>query len=198
MKVKRAILATALVLTPFGFVQPSTQGQSLSTLEVKDTRNQAVMQAIEAYMTAGNGNHILKKARYGSDEKQPLGQYYLEPNFAFKSDYAKLTIEQQANFAYDLNEYRKAAGLDWETQHPRTVDWKYMTYDRQHDFAEFYWLRNSTEFKNLGILDKSRFIHESLIDATEIYLAYRRTISTSADTVVYGDSAIQHLIKKEP
>ncbi|MBU6454383.1 MAG: hypothetical protein KGS72_21625 [Cyanobacteria bacterium REEB67] len=195
---KRAILAIALVLAPVGFLQPGAQAQFVPKLEERDTRDQTVMQAIEDYMTARNGNHTLKKFRYGVDEKQPLGQYYQEPNFAFKSDYAKLSTDQQAKFAYDLNQYRKAAGLDWETQHPRTVDWKYMPYEKQHDFAEFYWLRNSPEFKNCGILDKSRFIYESLIDATEIYLAYRRTVSTSADTVIYGDSAIQHLIKKDP
>lgn len=195
---KQVILAIALVVAPCAFVQASAQGQFFPKLEEKDTRDPAIMQAIEDYMTAKNGNHTLKKFRTGPKETQPLGQYYEEPNFAFKSDYAKLTIDQQAKFAYDLNQYRKSAGLDWETQHPRTVDWKYMPYEKQHDFAEFYWLRNSSEFKNSGILDKGTFIYESLIDATEIYLAYRRTLSTSVDTVIYGDSAIQHLIKKDP
>jgi hypothetical protein len=102
MKMKLALLAIALVMAPCAFVQPSAQAQFLPKLEEKDTRDPAVMQAIEDYMTARNNNHTLKKFRYGSDEKHPLGQYYQEPNFAFKSDYAKLSLEQQAKFAYDL------------------------------------------------------------------------------------------------
>jgi hypothetical protein len=33
---------------------------------------------------------------------------------------------------------------------------------------------------------------------TEIYLIYRCKLQSSADTVVYCEAAVQHLIKKEP
>jgi hypothetical protein len=199
MKMKQAILAIALVLTPCLFVQPSQQAQAQApTLAEKDTRDPAVMRAIEDYMMANNNNHTLKKYRYGPKERQPLGNYYQEPYFAFKSDYANLSTDQQAKFAYDLNQFRKSLGYDWETIHPTTTDWRYMPYDKQRDFAQFYWQRNAPGFKDLGILDKDRFIDESLLDGTEIYLAYRRMLTSSADTVIYGDSAIQHLIKQKP
>lgn len=193
---KKYVLAVTLSISIFAAT--AAQAQFFPKLEEKDTRDQTVMQAIEDYMTAKNNNHILKKYRYGTDEKQPLGQYSQEPYFAFKTPYTNLSIDQQAKFAYDLNQYRKTMGLDWETVHKKPGDFQYMKYDKQHDFAEFYWLRNAPEFKNLGIIEKEKFINESLIDATQIYLAYGRTMASSADTVAYGDAAIQHLIKKEP
>jgi hypothetical protein len=186
-----ALVSIALTVT-------AAQAQFFPKLEEKDTRDPAVMQAIEDFMTAKNNDHTLKKFRTGPKEDKPLGQYFQEPNFAFKSDYANLTTDQQAKFAYDLNEYRKTAGLDWETIHKIPGDWHYMPYEKQSDFAQFYWLRNAPGFKDLGIIDKERFIYESLIDATEIYLIYRRKLQSSADTVIYCDSAVQHLIKKEP
>lgn len=188
----------APVLVSMALTAGAVQAQFFPKLEEKDTRDPAVMQAITDYMTAKNNNHTLKKFRYGKEEKQPLGNYYQEPFGPFKSDYAKLSVDQQAKFAYDLNQFRKTLGLDWETQHAKTVDWKYAPYEKQSDFAQFYWLRNAPGFKDLGIIDKNRFIDESLIDGTEIYLAYRRLLASSSDTASYGVSAIQHLIKKEP
>ncbi|MBU6450489.1 MAG: hypothetical protein KGS72_01830 [Cyanobacteria bacterium REEB67] len=102
---------------------------------------------------AGNGEitRRLSSVRGGADSKKALGQYLCQPEVTYKSDYPKVPVALQCQFAYDLHEHLKNAGYDWPSVQ-KNYDMKFMPYDKQLNFAMFWWQRNYPQYKELGFV----------------------------------------------
>jgi hypothetical protein len=191
---RKAALALVLMM----LISAPTYAQFIPKLEETDTRDQAVMSSLVQSVAdaPGNYDHSLSSLRYGIKRDKPLGQYMCAPEVEFKSDYKKLSPELQAKFAYDLHQFLKNAGYDWPTVR-RKIDFAFMPYEKQNDFAQFYFLRYYPPFKDLGFLYKDGFLNDALIDAHNIYGWYMRKEWGSADYTVFEDACVQQVIKKK-
>lgn len=185
---KKLILSLAFI----AMLIPPTMAQFIPKLEEVDARDKQVMAGL--YSTVSNPTFIA--IRGGGATGKPLGQYLVEPNVVFKSDYKGLPIELQVKFAYDLHEHLKAAGRDWPAMQ-RNTQLNYEPYDKQREFAEFYFRRNYEPFKSMGIFFIDGFLNDALIDATNIYNYFYRQGHSSANYIIWEDAALQQIVKKK-
>lgn len=189
----------ALTLLLAAVIPISAIAQFIPKLEEVDTRDQAVIQTLMRNITIKPnepGDHMTASLRQGPGYPKPLGQYLVQPNTEFKSDYKNVPPEIQVKFAYDLHEHLKNAGFDWPTVH-KQYDFKFMPYEKQREWSEFWWLRNYPAYKDLGFLFKDGFLHDSIIDATNVYGLYGRKAWSSADYVIFEDASVAHVVKKQ-
>jgi hypothetical protein len=180
-----------LILAFMAVLAPPAMAQFGKSLELPDTRDKQVMAGIEAITT----DVAFSKLRGGGTSGKPIGQYLVEPNFEFKSDYKKVPAELQSKFAYDLHEFIKAQGRDWPAMQ-RNTDLHYAPYEKQREFSEFWFRRYYEPFKQMGIFFIDGFLNDAMADATNIYNYYYRQAHGSADYVIWEDAALQELVKK--
>ena len=171
----------------------SVQAQFIQPLELKDTRNQQVMSDLQTALT---NNKELGAMRGGKLFNKPLGQYMLTPNSEYKSAYKSAPVELQAQFAYDLHEMIKAKGRDWPAWQ-RNSNLEFLSYNKQNDFADMWWLRNYKAYKDLPFFYHDGFLSDALLDATLSYNWYARKDYASADYAGWQDVVLRELIKKK-
>lgn len=135
--------------------------------------------------------------RGGKESKRPLGQYLVKPEMEYRSDYKNETTEKMCQFAYDLHQFTVSKGRDWPAMQ-RNSDLDYVPYEKQKEFASFWWLRNKKNFKDMGGIAKDWFLNDAIIDGTNLYNWMYRQEHGSADYVAWQDVAISSLMKKKP
>jgi len=135
--------------------------------------------------------------RGGKESKKPLGQYLVKPEMEFRSEYKNETTEKMCQFAYDLHRFTVSKGRDWPAMQ-RNSELDYVPYEKQREFASFWWLRNKKNFKDMGGIAKDWFLNDAIIDGTNLYNWMYRQENGSADYVAWQDVAISSLMKKKP
>lgn len=135
--------------------------------------------------------------RGGNGSKKPLGQYLVKPEMEFRSDYKNEATETMCQFAYDLHQFTVAKGRDWATMQ-RNSDLDYVPYEKQKEFASFWWLRHKEGFKHMSGIAKDWFLNDALIDGTNLYNWVYAQENGSADYTAWKDIAISSLMKKKP
>lgn len=195
---KRAFLVGALVLMP-------SCVQAQFSPEADDTRDGQVMADMLKAVTdkptytgdpAKGYDKSLTSVRGGTGDRKPLGQYIVDPEVEFKSDYRKLSPEMQCKFAYDLHEFIKSKGRDWLSM-CRNPKLDYVPYAKQREFADFWWMRNYQQYKDMPFFFKDGFLKEALIDGTNIYNWCARKDYASANYVLWEDAAVQEIVKEK-
>lgn len=139
----------------------------------------------------------ITSVRGGTGSKKPLGQYLVQPNMEFRSEYKNEATETMCQFAYDLHQFTVAKARDWKTMQ-RNSDLDYVPYEKQTEFASFWWLRHKENFKHMGGIAKDWFLNDAVIDGTNLYNWMYRQENGSADYVIWQDAAISALMKKKP
>jgi len=202
MKKQITLAARVLVLA----VVVSTQmahAKDLPTGLMQDTGRSSVMAQLITVASATPGTDKAKAdvtivgIRGGGGTGKPLGQYLVKPNLEFRSDYKKESTETMCQFAYDLHQFVKLKGGDWPSMQ-RNNGLDYVPYEKQKEFASFWWLRNKKNFKDMPGIGKDWFLNDALIDATNLYNWYARREYGSADYVSWEDVAVSSLMKKKP
>lgn len=192
----------ALILGCLAMVPLSVSAQFIKPLEFGDMRNRQVMNdlvtVITASSTAKNGtpDTSICTVRGGNGSGKPLGQYLVQPNSEFKSDYKNVPAETMAQFAYDLHVFVQAKNPDM-TEVQKITGLVFVPYEKQREFADGWWRRNYQHYKDMPFFFHDGFLDESMLDATNVYNWYRRKDLRSADYIGWEDAALQELIKKK-
>jgi hypothetical protein len=134
--------------------------------------------------------------RGGSGSKHPLGQYLVEPNFEFRSEYKNESTQTMCEFAYDLHQFVASKGRTYEDMR-RDTNLDYVPYEKQAEFARSWWRKNK-KYDHMGGLFKDWFINDALIDGTNLYNYWYRDGHSCADYIIWGDAALQSLVKRKP
>lgn len=135
--------------------------------------------------------------RGGKGAKKPLGQYLVEPDMEFRSEYKDQPVETMCKFAYDLHEFITAKGGDYRSM-ALTQGSDYVPYEKQKEFAIGWWRKAYPRYKDMGGLFQEWFINDALIDATNLYNWSRRSKDGCADYISWSDGAVRALMKKKP
>jgi hypothetical protein len=135
--------------------------------------------------------------RGGSGSKHPLGQYLVEPNFEFRSEYKNESTQTMCEFAYDLHQFVASKGRTYEDMR-RDTNLDYVPYEKQAEFARSWWRRKNKKYDHMGGLFKDWFINDALIDGTNLYNYWYRDGHSCADYIIWGDAALQSLVKRKP
>lgn len=194
-----AILATQAVYAQ-GFFQP-IEPQA-------PKRDTAVMNLLlaaasgEAKSTTYNNgetlNYTMASIRGGKGSKKPLGQYLVEPNMEFRSEYIDQPVESMCDFAYDLHAFIVSKRGDYRSMATNSNGGEYVSYEKQKEFAISWWKRRYPRYEKLGGIFKDWFINDALIDGTNVYNWSRRNLDGGADYIAWADGAISALMKKKP
>ncbi|MFA6556649.1 MAG: hypothetical protein WCT03_09490 [Candidatus Obscuribacterales bacterium] len=191
----------ALVLGCVAMMPLTVSAQFIKPLEM-NTRNQQVMTDLVTVITtlptskAPMQDTSICPIRGGNGSSKPLGQYLVEPNTEFKSDYKKVPPAKMAEFAYDLHAFILSRNPDL-TESQKISKLVFVPYDKQREFADFWWLRNYQPYKDQPAFFHGNFLDDALIDATNVYNWYRRKDLRSADYIAWESAALQELIKKK-
>lgn len=199
---KRALLAVALVCS----AQVALAQGFIPTLE-EPQRDQAVMTGLLKTATQPptrdkNGEESklqfsMAGLRGGSGSKYPLGQYLVEPNFEFRSEYKNESTQTMCEFAYDLHQFIASKGRTYEDMR-RDTNLDYVPYEKQAEFARSWWRRRNNKYDHMGGLFKDWFINDALVDGTNLYNYWYRTGHSCADYIMWGDAALESLVKRKP
>lgn len=135
----------ALILGLLVLVPSSVQAQFIQPLELKLTNSRPDVSALQAVMASSKD---LGALRGGKSFNKALGQYMVKPNSEYQSAYKSAPVEVQAQFACDLHEMLTSKGKDWPA-FQRDSNVGFLTYNKQNDFADLWWLRNYKTYKEL-------------------------------------------------
>lgn len=201
---KKILIVSALLL-----IGQSALAQSFIPVLEAPQRNQQVMadlmSAISMAPTKNEKGEIAKLQfsmaglRGGKPSNKPLGQYLVEPNMEFRSAYKDEDPQTMCEFAFDLHQFLLMKGRDLLALQ-RNSDLKTYPYEKQSEFADMWWRTHSKKFKNMGGIWKDWFIHDALVDATNVwnYTFLRIEKQGSADRTIIGDSMVQAVVRKKP
>lgn len=192
----------ALVLGCLAMVPLSVSAQFIKPLELGDMRNAQVMSELQLVITAAPTSKTpmqdtsICAVRGGNGSGKPLGQYMVQPNSEFKSEYKNVPATQMAQFAYDLHVFVQARNPDL-TEAQKISKLVFVPYEKQREFADGWWRRNYKHYSDIPFLFHDGFLNDALLDGTNVYNWYRRKDLRSADYIGWEDAALQELIKKK-
>jgi len=192
----------ALVLGCLAMVPLSVSAQFIKPLELGDMRNAQVMSDLVAVITALPTSKTpaqdtsICAVRGGNGSSKPLGQYLVQPNSEFKSEYKNVPARQMAQFAYDLHVFVQARNPDL-TEAEKITKLVFVPYEKQREFADGWWRRNYPHYKDIPFFFHDGFLDDALLDGTNVYNWYRRKDLRSADYIAWEGAALQELIKKK-
>ncbi|MBA4026947.1 MAG: hypothetical protein C0473_01760 [Cyanobacteria bacterium DS3.002] len=137
--------------------------------------------------------------RGGNGSNKPLGQYLVQPNMEFKSEYKKESAETMCQFAFDLHQFIMLKGRDLEALQKNSA-LETVPYEKQKEFADMWWRMHSPKYKNMAGVWKDWFINDAIVDATNLWLyTYLRIENQgSADRTLIADAMMSALMKKKP
>jgi hypothetical protein len=139
-------------------------------------------------------------ARGGNGSKRPLGQYLVEPYSQFSSAYTKEPAETICAFAYALHRFVALKDCDYDSYtlnfSKNRAGFNYLPVDEQKAFAKSWW-EKQTGFRGLNELQKSRFIEEAVIDATNLYGYYAKRVYATSDYVAWQKGAVRALAQSK-
>lgn len=164
----------ALVLGCLAIVPMSVSAQFIKPLELGDSRNAQVVSdlvtvitALPTSKTAAQDTSICA-IRGGNGSSKPLGQYLVQPNSEFKSEYKNVPTRQMAEFAYDLHTFVQARNPDL-TEAQKINQLVFVPYEKQREFADSWWRRNYPHYKDIPFFFHDGFLNDALLDGTNVY-----------------------------
>lgn len=201
---KRALTALAIIAATQGAY---AQGIFQPIETQAPQRNREVMaelimvaSAAPRYEKSKDGHEwdmSITSIRGGKGAKKPLGQYLVEPDMEFRSEYKDQPIETMCQFAYDLHEFITAKGGDYRSMAMKK-DADFVPYEKQKEFAISWWRKAYPKYKDMSGMFKDWFINDALIDATNLYNWSRRGKDGGSDYISWADAAVSALMKKKP
>lgn len=136
--------------------------------------------------------------RGGNGAKRPLGQYLVAPNCEFSSAYTKESTEAMCQFAYALHRFVALKGRDFDSYllnfSKNKTGFNYLSMADQRAFAKSWWAKQKS-FNGLNEAQKSQFIDEAVIDATNLYGRYATIIYATSDYVAWQKGAVRALLQ---
>lgn len=136
--------------------------------------------------------------RGGNGAKRPLGQYLVAPYCEFSSAYTKESAETMCQFAYELHRFVALKGRDFDSyllNFPKNkTGFNYLSMADQRAFAKSWWAKQKS-FNGLNEAQKSQFIDEAVIDATNLYGRYATIIYATSDYVAWQKGAVRALLQ---
>ena len=139
---------------------------------------------------------MMQTFRHGHLKDQPLGQYEWLPATEFQSSYENIDPNRQFQFAYDLHSYLEHFNYDWPNIKLQN-GFKYMSYNQQKDFADKWFETNEPIYKKMGLIAKDHFLHDALIDATNIYGLFARRYWDSSQYQLFESVAVTRLVTRQ-
>jgi hypothetical protein len=134
--------------------------------------------------------------RRGSKKDHALGQYQWQPILEYQSGYENLPADLQFGFAQDLHNYLKGMHYTWPAVQKK-LNFDFLPYHQQGDFAKQWWLKHDPGFEKLGPVAQDKFVHDALVDATNIYGIYARRYWDSPQYEVFEATAVTRLVEKK-
>ncbi len=199
---KRALVVLALIATTQGAF---AQGFFQPIAAPVPQRNQQIMTELITIASSApkiekeNGHEwdgAITSIRGGKGAKRPLGQYLVEPDMEFRSEYKDQPVETMCQFAYDLHEFIVAKGGDYRSM-ALNQNSTYVSYEKQKEFAIGWWRKTYPKYKDMGGIFKDWFIHDALVDGTNLYNWSRRNKDGGADYIAWADGAVSALLKRK-
>ncbi|MDP3506427.1 MAG: hypothetical protein Q8T09_00425 [Candidatus Melainabacteria bacterium] len=205
-------------LFALGLVLALLMGQYAPSAQCKEKRlpalNLEVGKKAELTMllNAANSRPYFGRAAVGIDEsttgirggngaQRPLGQYLVAPNCEFSSAYTKESTETMCQFAYALHRFVALKGRDYDSYllkfSKNKTGFNYLPMADQRAFAKTWWEKQKS-FNDLDEAQKSRFIDEAVIDATNLYGRYATIIYATSDYVAWQKGAVRALVQPKP
>ncbi|MFA6556183.1 MAG: hypothetical protein WCT03_07135 [Candidatus Obscuribacterales bacterium] len=192
----------ALILGCLAMVPLSVSAQFIKPLEMGDMRNAQVVGDLVTVITALPTSKTpaqdtsICTIRGGNGSSKPLGQYLVQPNSEFKSEYKNVPARKMAEFAYDLHVFVQARNHDL-TEAQKINGLVFVPYEKQREFADGWWRRNHQQYKDMPFFFHDGFLNDALLDGTNVYNWYRRKDLRSANYIAWEDAALQELIKRK-
>jgi hypothetical protein len=142
--------------------------------------------------------------RGGGRSGRALGLYVPGLEMEYRSEYPQTSDEQKAQFAAELHSFVVARGGGYQAALSQARNWQpmehaHVSYDRQQMFAEFWWRTHNTKFKDMAPLFKDWWMHDAILDATNIYEHFEaeRFFDRSSERLMYIDGELSLLKKKQ-
>lgn len=158
--------------------------------------------------------------RGGSDSGKQLGCYLNGNNTIYRSRYAQLKPEDWATWTCALRDFLQKNGGGWDAYRsyvgaqPQTMtsndllnptrdtsndpwDRSFVPYQKQEEFAKNWWSHYNPEFRKMGFVWKDWWINDAILDGNVLIGREHLRNRGSADGVMYEDSVLAKLLKKE-
>jgi hypothetical protein len=138
--------------------------------------------------------------RGGNGSRRPLGQYLVAPYCEFSSAYTKESAETVCQFAYALHKFVALKNSDYDSyllNFPKNkAGFSYLAVSDQRAFAKSWWEKQKS-FNGLNEAQKSRFLEEAVIDATNLYGRYAERIYATSSYEAWRKGAVRALIQSK-
>jgi hypothetical protein len=202
-------------LFALGLVLALLMGQYAPSVQCKEKRLPALnfeigkKAELTMLLNAANSRPYFGRAAVGIDEsttgirggngaKRPLGQYLVAPYSEFSSAYTKESTETMCQFAYALHRFVALKNSDYDSYllyfSKNKAGFSYLPVSDQRAFAKSWWEKQKS-FNGLNEAQKSRFIEEAVIDATNLYGRYATIIYATSDYVAWQKGAVRALVQ---
>lgn len=155
---------------------------------------------------------ISKAAEYPNSAKP--GQLTEQELLLRRSPY-KNKIESEINltevrcqFAHDLHRFVAGQNRDYDSiaylnsvsrsaSGAKKTTPAYLPYRDQEGFANGWWTKKSKAYRERGAEEKKLFLHEAIVDGTNLYGWYGQRVYGTAAYVAWEEAAVQAVLKKQ-
>lgn len=114
--------------------------------------------------------------------------------------------EVRCQFAYDLHRFVASKNRDYDSVSYLNSDsnsagakkskFAYLPYREQEGFANGWWTKRSKRYRESAAEEKKLFLHEAIVDATNLYGWYGQRVYGKAAYVAWEEAALQAVLKK--
>ncbi|MBA4027072.1 MAG: hypothetical protein C0473_02405 [Cyanobacteria bacterium DS3.002] len=116
--------------------------------------------------------------------------------------------EVRCQFAYDLHRFVASKNRDYDSiaylnsvsnsaHGAKKSRSAYLPYLEQEGFANGWWTKKSKRYRESGASEKKLFLHEAIVDATNLYGWYGQRVYGTAAYVAWEEAAVQAVLKKQ-
>lgn len=118
------------------------------------------------------------------------------------------STEVRCQFAYDLHRFVAGKNRDYDSiaylnsvsrsaSGAKKATSAYLPYREQEGFANGWWTKKSKKYRESGAEEKKLFLHETIVDATNLYGWYGQRVYGTAVYVAWEEAAVQAVLKKQ-
>lgn len=115
--------------------------------------------------------------------------------------------EVRCQFAYDLHRFVASKNRDYDSfaylnsgfnsaSGAKKSKFVYLPYLEQEGFANGWWTKKSKSYRESGAEEKKLFLHEAIVDGTNLYGWYGQRVYGTAAYVAWEEAAVQAVLKK--
>ncbi|MBX9725413.1 MAG: hypothetical protein K2X81_28710 [Candidatus Obscuribacterales bacterium] len=127
-------------------------------------------------------------------DKTPDKNWFPTGSRVFKSGYKNAPNDVKAAFAMDLQDFANSKGEKLDN-----ITDTYVPYKKREEFAMWWWLMHSQEYKKALPWDKDQWKYEAIIDGTQLRwkAAERMGTNYSASQVMGHDGLMAQLLQNK-